>query len=123
MLTSITRTVRDMEFEYNFSYNEVERKFDIKLVVVRDGKRRPSHSKYHATLNNDFKLKGFRLDIYVTDNMKYTGKGDILSSSFASVNKDDNVSEWKYEKFDKKGNWLERNFLKELKFTRVIEYN
>jgi len=122
VVKTITRLKQGMAFEYNFNYSEVEKKYDIKLFVTRDDKKRPSSSKYYAQLDNNHRLESFFIDVYSVKNIKYTDSFDILSSSFADVNEDNNKIGWDYVKIDDKGNWLERK-LNKVTFKREIVYN
>ena len=120
-LTTIKRFKSGRVFEYKFEYLKAENKFNIKLVVEYDGKRKASKNNYYVVLNKNYKLTDIRIDVYVKKEIKYNKAGDILTSSFARVDKNNVEFGREYKELDNKGNWLERSFKKNV-FQRQIEY-
>lgn len=120
-IKTIKRIMKGAEFEFNFDYTKSKKKFDIELVVIQGVKRRPSSRKYYATLNSDYKLKEYYIDVFSSKDLEYTKSGDLLNSSFTTVNEDNNKAEWKYISVDDEKNWTERSFNKIL-FKRTIKY-
>ena len=119
-LQTITRLVTGRSWECNFNYIKGENKAEIKNFVIIDGKRNANPEEYFVSWNNQFKLVAYSLEVYASKDMKYTKEGNLISYSFNTVNKDNNLFNWEYS-FDSKGNWIERKIKDEI-IKRIIEY-
>lgn len=119
-LVSITRDRNGALFEYNLSYPQGQNRADIELMVVADGKRRPSPSKYHVTWDERHRLTGYSLGIYSGREITYSDAGELATFAYYTHDDEKRTATWQYV-VDAKSNWTERRFNK-LVVKRSIEY-
>ncbi len=119
-LQSITRFGNGAALEYNFVYLNGENKANIALVVIQGEKRSPSKRKYFVTWNDQFKIDSYCIDVYCSNNLTYSQKGDLTAFKFSNVSSDNIEANWEY-RYDNQGNWIERK-VKDSVCKRTIEY-
>jgi hypothetical protein len=78
-LVSITRDRSGALFEYNLTNPTGQNRADIALIVILDGKRRPSPSKYHVTWDERNRLSGYSLGVYSGREITCSDVGDLAT--------------------------------------------
>ncbi len=120
-INKISREKSGYIFEYNFEYVENENKANIKLVVIDGNNKNPSIQKNYITWNSSFRIESLYFDAFVSKEIKYNDKGDLVSYLFSTSNKDNIPATWEYIAQDDKGNWTERKS-EDTTCKRSIEY-
>jgi len=121
-IEKIERDMGEGTVEYSFEYSDSENKADIILHVVKGESRKKSSRKYHVMWDDNFRIKDYRLDVYIGHDYEYTAEGAVKSFKFSNVNSDNIPFEYVY-KIDDKGSWIERTASNEkFYFKRKLKY-
>ena len=118
-LVAITRDRNGALFEYGLRYRDGERRADIELVVVANGKRSRSSSPYFVAWDDRRRVTAFSLDVYTGRDITYSDAGDVATFAFFA-NDEQRTARWDVVR-DAKSSWTERRFGK-LLAKRNIQY-
>jgi hypothetical protein len=118
-LVAITRERNGALFEYALDYRDGERRADIGLVVVMNGKRARSSSPYFVVWDDRQRIAAFSLDVYTGRDITYADAGDVATFAYFA-NDEQRTARWDHVR-DAKSTWTERRFRK-LLAKRTIQY-
>ena len=118
-LVTISRERNGALFEYALRYRDGERRADIALVMVTNGKRSRSSSPYFVTWDDRRRLTGFSLDVYTGREITYSDAGDVATFAYFA-NDEQRTARWEHVR-DARSSWTERRF-KKLVAKRTIRY-
>ena len=118
-LVAITRERNGALFEYALDYRSGEKRADIRLVRVMNGKRSKSSSPYFVAWDDRRRITAFSIDVYTGRDITYSDAGDAATFAYF-VNDEQRTASWDHVR-DAKSNWTERRF-KKLLVKRNIQY-
>jgi hypothetical protein len=118
----IERDMGEATMEYAFEYSDSENKADIVVYVIKGESRKKSPRKYHVMWDDHFRLKDYRLDVFIGHDYEYTPDGAVKSFRFSNVDSDNIPFVYEYQR-DDKGNWIERTAsIEKFYFRRKLKY-